>query len=411
MRPSSSPDVKLGVLALNIWFVGQGLAIALPAVTEAGPGQWMTSIAALGLVLAGMARTLANWHLFPPSLSNLVLMGSLILAPMTLLGIVRGLDDPLYTALSALPWYAAVFLPAFGFPRIPDAFLQCFRWHAFIGVAVVVAVIVSNWGALSASVVNREETLGIKLVQFLLYSLFFQLFRIASEPVMHRIVALVGMAAMMIIAFGSATRQAILLISIVLLLSMVVTARTVQGVAASGLRKFSVMAMALGFSLIVMFYIYSNLQGAVDLMNKRMSSEREGTSLRENARLFEIEQLFSQFGPGDYMFGRGIRGEFVNTAAPKQDNVHIGWFRTLLKGGIPLVLFFLVGYVLVALRAAARSRDGVVLAASFVVVYFGIKSATGNIILANGHFYIVAICVGTAHAALADSSPRSFRPR
>jgi hypothetical protein len=411
MSPASSPDIKLGVLALNLWFVGQALSIAMPAVTEAGPGQWLSSLAALVLVIVGMARTSANWHLFPASLQNLVLIGLAILIPMTLMGIFDGFDDPLFTALEALPWYAAIFLPAFGFPRIPEPFLLCFRWHAFIGVAVTVVVIATNWEILSASMVNRSETLGIKLVQFLLYSLFFQLFRITSEPMIHRLVALVGIASMMIIAFGSATRQAILLITIVMLLSFVATARTVQAAAASGLRKLGVVVTALVFSALALYYIYSNLQGAVNLMNKRMTTEQEGTSLRENARLFEIQQLLQQFKPVDYVFGRGIRGEFVNTAAPKQESLHIGWFRTLLKGGIPLVMLFLLGYVLVALRAAARSRDGVVLAAAFVVIYFGIKNATGNIILANGHFYIVAICVGTAHAALAAPALRPPRPR
>jgi hypothetical protein len=131
-----------------------------------------------------------------------------------------------------------------------------------------------------------------------------------------------------------------------------------------------------------------------------MTAQNTGTSLRDNSRLEEIRQLSNQFGPVDYVFGRGIRGEFDNTAAPKQDNVHIGWFRTLLKGGVPLVLFFLLGYVLYGVRRLLASRDGLVLACAAIVTFFGLKSATGNIVLANGQFYIVALCLGSLFAPI-----------
>ena len=409
MSPASSPDIKLGVLALNIWFFGQALSFVMPAVTSAGPGEWITSLAALVMVIAGMMRTAALSNHFPPGMQKFVGLGILILVPMTAQGVFQGMDDPLYTALQALPWYAAVFLPALGYPRLPDSFLACFRWHAFLGVVATAVVIAMNWDIISASSIRREETLGIKVIQFLLYSLFFQAFRLSSEPIFHRMVALSGLTFMIIIALASATRQAILLLAVVILMSVLANGRTIQGMAASGLRKVSVLVMATLLLGAVIFYTITNLQGATDLFGKRMASDREGTSLRENSRLQEIRQLIGQFGPVDYVFGRGIRGEFDNTAAPKQDNVHIGWFRTLLKGGVPLVMLFLLGYVLAAFRTVTRSRDGVVLAAAFIVVFFGIKSATGNIILANGHFYIVAICVGTVYGAQLDRRPPNFR--
>lgn len=409
MRAPESPEVKLAVVALNLWFVGQVIASLFPAVTSAGPGEWMTSLAALVMVFAGTTRTAALWNDFPQGLRMLVGLGLLILIPMTVRGVFQGMDDPLYTALQALPWYAAIFLPALGYPRLPDSLLACFRWHAFLGVAATAGMVAMNWEIVSASSIRREETLEIKIIQFLLYSLFFQIFRMSSEPIFHRLVALSGLSLMTIIALASATRQAIVLIAIVILMSVFANGRNVHGVAASGLRTLSVLVTAVLFLGASIAYILANLQGATELFGKRMTSEREGTSLRNNSRLQEVQILIDQFGPADYVFGRGIRGEFDNTVAPKQDNVHIGWFRTLLKGGVPLVMLFLIGYVLTALRVAIRPRDGVVLAAAFMVLYFGIKSITGNIILANGHFYIVAICVGTLYAADADRRPHNFR--
>lgn len=398
-EPDPGIEVRIGFIFLNVWFLGQILAIFMPAVESAGLGQWMTSIAAFFMVLSGIMRCLSSWHLLPPATQQFVTIGTVLLVPMTLLGVAQGLDDPLFTALSALPWFAAVYLPVLGAPRLPAIFLATFRWHAAFGVLVTTYMLVANWSFISAESVNRGETLGVKIAQFALYSVFFQLFRISAETMLHRFVALAGLAQMLIIAFGSATRQAIFLLAFVVVLAVWVTFRSIHGMAASGAaRRLGVILFVAAFLSSTVLYIFSNLQGAVDLLNKRMTSQREGTSLRENARLEEIRLLIDQFSPVDYVFGRGIRGEFVNTAAPKQESVHIGWFRTLLKGGIPLVLFFLIGYVLFGVRHFFSSRDGLVLACASMLVYFGFKSATGNIILANGQFYIVALCLGSLFA-------------
>ena len=359
----------------------------------------MTSVAAVVMVIAGLIRCLSSWHSLPPLAQRFVLAGTVLLVPMTLLGIAKGLDDPLYTALQALPWYAAVFLPALGYPRLPAPFLTVFRWHAFLGVALTTYMLATNWSLISAETIRREDTLAIKVVQFVLYSLFFQVFRINTETWIHRLVALTGLAQMLIIAFGSGTRQPLFLLVLVVALAVWVTIRSVQGMAKANVgRKFGVVLAAIGFLSATVFYIYSNLQGAVDLLTKRMNAENAGTSLQENARLDEIRQLREQFGPVDYVFGRGIRGEFSNSAAPKQDSVHIGWFRMLLKGGAPLVLFFALGYALLGFRRFLASRDGLVLACASVVVFFVFKNATGNIILPSGHFYIVALCLGSLFA-------------
>lgn len=410
MRPVELPEVKVAALALNLWFVGQAIAVVMPATTEAGAGEWISSVSAVIMVAAGLMSTASRWNHLPRGLQSFIIAGTLLLIPMTLSGILKGMDDPLYTALQALPWYAAIFLPALGYPRVPESLLTCFRWHAFLGVIAAAVMVAFNWEIISASSINREETLGIKVVQFLLYSLFFQFFRITTEGFLHRLVVLAGLSLMVIIAIASGTRQAILLISLVIVMACFSSARTVQGLGASAFRKAGLFVTASLFLGAVIAYILSNLQGAVDLFSQRLTSERSGTSLADNSRIAEIHQLLEQFGPADYALGRGLRGQFDNSAAPKQDNVHIGWFRTLLKGGIPMVLLLLLGYVGVALRAAARSRDDIILAAAFVVIYFGVKNATGNIILANGHFYIVAICAGTIYSALqATPHPSSHR--
>jgi hypothetical protein len=399
-EPEESPETKLAVAALNLWFVGQCISVFLRPTQSAGLGEWMTSVAALAMVFAGIMRCLSSWPKLPYAAQQLVIIGTALLVPMTLLGVIKGLDDPLYTALQALPWYAAVFLPALGAPRLPRVFLTVFRWHAFIGVTLAAYVLYTNWAVISSDSIRRDETLPIKVVQFVLYSLFFQMFRMPSERWFHRLVALAGLAELLIIAFASGTRQPIFLLALVVALAVWVTLRSAQGIAVSHAGgKLGAIIVAVCVLSGVVYYIYGNLLGAVNLLEKRMTAQNVGTSLRDNSRAEEVRQLVDQFGPVDYVFGRGIRGEFDNTAAPNQDNVHIGWFRTLLKGGVPLVLFFLLGYVLYGVRRLLASRDGLVLACAAIVTFFGFKSATGNIILANGHFYIVALCLGSLLAA------------
>lgn len=400
MNTQEPPEVRLGTFSLNLWFTGQVISYFLPPSVAAGPGEWMTSIAAVAMVIAGIARTTTNWHQLPYGLQQFVTAGMLILVPMTLMGIFKGLDDPLYTALQAVPWFGAIFLPALGVPRLPRSILTSFRWHAFIGVLITAWVVSRNWGVLSSEFIRRDETLGIKGVQFLLYSLFFQVFMIGRESLLHRLIALLGITLMLIIAFGSGTRQPIFLLSLVIAMAVWSTVRSESSQLMSATRKLVTLVSVLAIMAAVVFYIFSNLRGAVDLLSKRMNSEHEGTSLRENSRISEAKELVDQFRPIDYVFGRGIRGQFDNTAAPKQDNAHIGWFRTLLKGGLPMVLLLFIGYFLAGVRAAWSSRNDVMLAAALVVAYFGIKNATGNIILANGHFYIVAICVGAVYSEL-----------
>ena len=399
-EPEESPEVKLAVVALNLWFVGQCISVFLRPTESAGLGEWMTSVAALAMVLAGIMRCLSSWPKLPYAAQHLIIIGSALLVPMTLLGVTKGVDDPLYTALQALPWYAAVFLPALGAPSLPKVFLTVFRWHAFIGVTLAAYILSTNWVVISADSIRRDETLPLKVVQFTLYSLFFQIFRMSSEKWIHRFVALAGLAIMLTIAFASATRQSLFLLTMVAVLAFWVTLRSSRGGAVSQTgNKLGVIIVAACVLIGALYYIYGNLLGAVNLLEKRVAAQNVGTSLRDNSRSEEIRQLVNQFGPIDYVFGRGIRGEFNNTAAPKQDNVHIGWFRTLLKGGVPLMLFFLLGYVLFGVRRLLASRDGLVLACAAIVTFFGFKSATGNIILANGHFYIVALCLGSLFAA------------
>lgn len=406
MNAPDPPDIRLGTLSLNLWFIGQFLSILIPAEQSAGPGQWIAAVSGLMMVGAGLMRTANQWHRLPRSLQTFVTLGTLLLVPMMLQGLFQGMDDPLYTALQAVPWLAAIYMPALGWPRIPDSLSACFRWHAFIGVAITAVYISLNWGILSSDVINREETLGIKVVQFLLYSLFFQLFRIGSESRLHQLVALAGVAEMLIIAFGSGSRQPLFILTGVILVAVWTTMRSVHGIAARAGRKFAVLLGIGVFIVATVYYILSNLHGAVDLLTQRLTTDRQGSSLADNSRLEELRQLHDQFGPVDYVFGRGIRGEFVNTAAPKQDNVHIGWFRTMLKGGVPMMLLLLVGYVLYAARAMVSQRDPVVLAAAGIVLYFSFKNSTGNIILPNGHFYITTICVGAIHAVAFRGPPR-----
>jgi hypothetical protein len=215
-----------------------------------------------------------------------------------------------------------------------------------------------------------------------------------------------GILEMVAVAVASGSRQPIIILAGILAIWawIMIRAETKTGSSNRFAAKlFIVLAATFTLSAGIL-KLASSMQGGMDLLSSRVLQESGKGSFAENSRWDEVAMLTSQFSYTDYVTGRGVRGHFVNYAAPKQDNVHIGWFRTLLKGGLPVVLLLLLGPALAGVRTMAKCRMPIVLAAAGMGVFFLVKNSTGNVILAFGNYYLIAICFG-ATASFLGSKP------
>lgn len=410
-------EISAATFFLHTLFVGQAYSVFRPAseaagATAAGLGEWTTSISGAALVAVGAIHTLKTWGSMAASLRRWILLAFVLVTPMVIRGFLESDGDPLYTALQSLPWLASVFLPALGAPTIHRKFLGVLRWHAFIGVTVCGLLLVGDRELIFSDYVDRSETLELKPMQFLLYSLFFQLFRFPEETLLHRLTCIAGILEMVAVAVASGSRQPIIILAGILAIWawIMIRAETQAGSSNRFAAKlFIVLAATFTLSAGVL-KLASSMQGGMDLLSQRVLQESGKGSFAENSRWDEISMLTSQFSYMDYVTGRGVRGHFVNFAAPKQDNVHIGWFRTLLKGGLPVVLLLLIGPALSGVRAMARSRTPIVLAAAGMGVFFLVKNSTGNVILAFGNYYLITICFGTTARFLGTNSSQTPHP-
>jgi hypothetical protein len=409
-------EISAATFLLHALFVGQAYSVFRPAseaagATAAGLGEWTTSVSGAGLIAVGAIHTLKTWGAMAPSLRRWILLAFVLVMPMVIRGFIESEGDPLYTALQSLPWLASVFLPALGAPTIHRKILAALRWHAFIGVTVCGYLLLADRELIFSDYVDRSETLELKPMQFLLYSLFFQLFRFPEESLLHRLIAIAGILEMVAIAVASGSRQPIVILAGILGIWAWIMIRAEAKAGSSNrfaAKLFIVLAATFTLSAGIL-RLASSMQGGVGLLSQRILQESGKGSIVENARWDEIAMLTSQFSYMDYVTGRGVRGHFVNYAAPKQDNVHIGWFRTLLKGGLPVVLLLLLGPALAGARALRRCRMPLVLAAAGMGVFFLAKNSTGNVILAFGNYYLIAICFGTTASFLGSKPEQTSR--
>lgn len=385
----------------HVIFLGQLLSFFLPRGGAAGVGDWISSIGALTLVICGMADSYSKWGRLPSQLRAWILCAAAIATFESARGFFDD-EDFLKTMLESLPYFAMFSLPALGFPRIPNSLAKAFTLHAIMGVVACAYVLATNRGMLTAEVVQRTETLELKPIQFTLYSLFFVFFRFTQVSLFVRIIAAIGLLEMAAFAVTTGTRQAIILLSATILIGIWVAIRSefAKQVKAklkqvNFTRRVLIVVGMVGILGFGGYQITKRLTGGMALLQSRMSTDREGTSIRDNSRWNEIQQLTEQFQIEDYAFGRGVRGSFVNSAAPNNDNVHIGWFRVLLKCGLGMVFLLFIGPVWCGVRSILKSRQPEVLAAAASCCYFAVKNSSGNIVLAYPIFYLSMICFGT----------------
>ncbi|MBL8868314.1 MAG: hypothetical protein JNK90_00915 [Planctomycetaceae bacterium] len=379
-------------------FLGQVLMYFVGRGDSAGIGDWISTVSAAALCAVGAIHTQMKWNQLPQGLRNWIAIAGIVSGA----AIVRGFteNDVLKTLFESLPYAAIVFFPAIGFPTIPKSLVHAFSLHALFGVLACGYVLVSNQSVVTADDIQRSDTLELKSVQFSLYSLFFVFFRLASISFLMRLVVIFGLVEMATFAVASATRQALVLLTGVVSIGIwnVVRASSEWGahgqVATPGAKKGLVLLLlvcVLGYGA---YEIVTRLAGGMAMMEARLTTARTGTSIWENDRLFEVQQLIEQFEFVDLLIGRGVRGAFVNSAAPNNDNVHIGWFRVLLKAGVFMVALLVIGPVWNGVYGILHARDPVVLAAAGMCCYFAVKNTTGNIVLPFPNLYIVLVCFG-----------------
>ena len=262
-------------------------------------------------------------------------------------------------------------------------------------------MIISNWGLVTASTVQRSEGLAIKASKGALYSVYFLLFRLSVESVWVRAATIAGYTQLAIFTVVSGTRQTILTLTVVSILALWTFMRSaVNRTRASQIYKIAlsrrislvISTTVILFGLVV--YFIGQMGGGRDLMVGRLSQKVGGSSLWENSRWDEPKELLADFGVLDFMMGRGVLGTFRTHYGMQEDNVHIGWFEILLKGGIPMVLLVLASPVFLAARVLLQSREASLLAAACMCAYFAVKNCTGNGILPTPIFYLLVVCHG-----------------
>lgn len=297
-----SQFTRIAVLLFHAIFIGQLFTFFLPRRDSAGLGDWLSSAAAAALCVIGAIETSIKWRSFPSQLKMWLVMAGLFASVATLRGVFDD-EDILKTMLESIPFFAIATLPVFGFPRIPDSLTKAFTYHAVVGVIACAYVLITNRNLVMAEVVQRSETLELKPVQFTLYSLFFVFFRLTQLSKATQVIVLLGLLEMAAFAVASGTRQALLLLSAIILMGVWIVFRTVD-VKKIRLRvkKFTLIQKLLmvfavcGVLSFGLYQISTKLTGGMTLLQSRLTSQRHGTSIADNSRWYEIEQLIDQFG-------------------------------------------------------------------------------------------------------------------
>lgn len=404
--------LNCAVLALHLTYAGNVLWVFSGKGQEAGLGSWIASIGGIGLIAAGLLRFTTGRKLGTNAMLWFLVSGVIVtlMASQTLLR--DDLADGLYFALNLLPWVALCTIPLLGWPVVPDRLLKTFRVHGVIGVFLCALILVTNRHVLLAQTLVRSDGLAFKQAQYLLYPVQFLFFRYALESKLVRWVTLLGLAEVLSIAVVGGSRQPVGILGLTVVLGLWVLWRQRSPVIRrrSGvhrLRTVILIVVAVSSAAILIRY---EIRGGYQLLMDRFAVDHGQSSLAENARWDEVRLLLDQFGLVDYAWGRGILGNFVNSAAPKQDSVHIGLFRCLLKGGVPLVLLVFWGPLFVGLRLLVRSRSARTLAVAANCVYFGVKNLTGNIILPFPFYYITLLTFGECLGATQNQTAAHRAP-
>jgi len=314
------------------------------------------------------------------------------------------------TGLDSLPWAALPLVPVLachGMPRMLDAVLKL---HALLGTVNITIILLMRSDLVTADVVKRSET--IEFVQSLgpSYSVFYVFLCLPRLGWFMRAAAIIGFAEYGMIGGLTGTRQSVVLFAMIAFMGVFIVFRslTEHGV----LRLKAGRQVGLGIVLVGMLglgvlYYLTRMEGGVQLLTTRFMYAAGPSSIAENLRWEEARCLIEQFEGRDYLLGRGVIGEFENYYGVP-GNVHIGYLRIMLKGGVPLVLLVLAGPVLAGVRAMMRSRDPRVLAAAGVCLWFGAKTLVGNVALQyNASWLVVLLCFGACQAWLQSRKAHS----
>ena len=307
--------------------------------------------------------------------------------------------DFLHTMRRGVPWIALVLLPALGAPEFRPRLKRVLRWHACIGVAICTTVLVTNWDVVTAKSLHRYEGMELKEGKALLYPVFFQLFQFKDLSVLLKSFTGLGILVLAIQAIVSATRQAVLLLGIALVIGGWTYLR--QGILSHRQANFLTTALVVMMLGIAIAYVFPQMSGALNLTEARFTEDSGDSSIRENARWDELRAYFlEQATPLDYFFGRGVNGAYLHPGGGYAQTMHIGYGRYTLKGGVPILLLLIFGPIAVGVRTLFRSRSPDVLAAAGMCTWFGAKNLTGQLVSVNPQFFLIVISFGICLFAL-----------
>ncbi|MCK6581302.1 MAG: hypothetical protein L6Q98_24695 [Anaerolineae bacterium] len=222
-------------------------------------------------------------------------------------------------------------------------------------------------------------------------------------------IVFIGLLVTGFIAVITETRQGVILFGVILILALWIkykkntrTLRAGRRVQLSDLTNYILFITFLVSILFASVQFDQRIAATIERFDALSSSE-----INAEFRQDELLSIVEQFVPIDFLLGRGVNGKYnfyhYITGAEQRNYAHIGYAYAFLKGGIPLLLFSLVPFV-VGLRAILSSRDDSVLAAGAMCVWFGIKLLTGNLWNYDNPSYImILICLGVCLYWLPES--------
>jgi hypothetical protein len=372
---------------------------------SASRGTWVVFMGSAFLCLFSALYTFhrASINTIPKNVKIWMIVSGLIVSQMILQGLLKTMDDPLHVGRRGIAWIALVFLPILGAPEFRKTLLKLLRYHLIAGVLVVLYVLIAHWEVVTASYVLRQEGMEAKQGKALLYPLYFFMFSFKDISSFMKGIVAAGIIESLIQALVSGTRQAVVILTGVTVMSLWAYMRQ-RSLNRRGLTIIVSSMVILTFLAGTVVFLRPRLKGAVELTKSRFDIEAGQASLKENTRLDEVKAfLFEAATPLDFLIGRGVTGSWEHVGGLGEQTIHIGYVRLILKGGLPLLLLMLIGPIGTGFRIWLTSRDPTDLAASGMCVWFAAKTLTGNITQAHPIFYLTIISFGICLFLLNES--------
>ena len=250
------------------------------------------------------------------------------------------------------------------------------------------------------------------------YAVMFLIASYAHQPRVGKVSALVGLVLLLLIGVLGQFKSSIVSVVSISTLSLVAHSRSGQKVA---WRKILVPIGTLLCLMVALFqfnYFFGSRLLESGFRGLGVRTEAVSSSLGTKIWSEETRFVAQDLQPFDWLTGRGGAGtwdssrylsyrysEYGTSAwdSEQRGMAHFGLMHLILKGGVPLLVLFLLFPFGVALRTLFTSRDPLTLAASVVVVQSLVGLIMGGFPRAEPWYVVTMLCAGRCAAGAISS--------